>query len=81
MHFIPVFAAVPLALSAGGEFKVASLGVVGNRVKEVFPVLKGNTGYLNFSSGVLRTGYNGHKKCRGEQRGDKCMFQVHVSFL
>ncbi len=50
VYFEPVFASVPLALAFGSEFFVASEGVVGDGVEEVFEVVERNAGDLHLSA-------------------------------
>ncbi len=81
VDFLPVFAAVPLALSAGSEFEVATFGIVGDCIEEVLPVIESHAGDLDFASGVLRACYRWHNECKCEQCSGECAFQVHFEFL
>ena len=74
VNFFPVFAAVPLSLAARSEFEVASLGIVGDCIEEVLPVIESHAGDLHFASGVLSTAYERQYESCGEQCGGECAF-------
>ena len=49
MHLLIVFAAVPLARTAGGELYVATLGIIGNSVEEILEIIESDSGNLHFA--------------------------------
>lgn len=53
VYLEPVFAAVPLSRTFGGELLVAAQWVVGDSVEEVFEVVKGNAGDLHAAAAVV----------------------------
>ena len=53
VYLEPVFAAVPLSRTLGGELLVAAQGVVGDGVEEVFEVVKSNAGDLHAAAAVV----------------------------
>ena len=52
-YFIPIFAAIPFAGTVRGEFVVTTLGIVGNSIEKVFPVIERYACHLHPATGVL----------------------------
>ena len=75
MDFLPVFSAIPLSLSGGSEFLVASLGIVGDGVEKVLEVVESYSGHLYAATIV------GSADSRASQQAGNCCKEQRNSEL